>query len=57
MEGGDGMLIDGLVVNGSAALVGKVSQLSRLIQTGHIYQYAFVMIIGVFLLLTFWFTG
>ena len=56
-KGGDGMLIDGLVVNGSAALVGKVSQLSRLIQTGHIYQYAFVMIIGVFLLLTFWFTG
>ncbi len=52
---GDQILIDGLFVNGSAKVVGVIAQLSRLFQSGHIYQYAFSMIIGVFLLLTFWF--
>ncbi len=50
---GDQRLIDGLV-NGSARFVGWVSQIARLWQTGHIYQYAFTMIIGVFVLLTLW---
>jgi NADH-quinone oxidoreductase subunit L len=54
-KGGDQGLIDGVAINGSAKLVGWVAQLSRLIQTGHIYQYAFSMIIGVFILLTYWF--
>ncbi|PTD96577.1 NADH-quinone oxidoreductase subunit L [Pseudothauera lacus] len=54
-KGGDQALIDGAVVNGSARLVGWISQASRLLQTGHLYQYAFAMIIGVFVLLTFWF--
>ena len=44
---GDKFLIDGLVVNGSAKLVGWFSSLSRLLQTGYIYHYAFVMILGV----------
>ena len=48
-------LIDGVAVNGSAKLVGWVSQMTRLFQTGHLYQYAFMMIIGVFILLTYWF--
>ncbi|MDD3353847.1 NADH-quinone oxidoreductase subunit L [Zoogloea sp.] len=52
---GDQALIDGMVVNGSAKFVGFIAQLSRLFQSGHIYQYAFSMIIGVFILLTFWF--
>lgn len=52
---GDQTLIDGMVVNGSAKAVGLVAQLSRLFQSGHIYQYAFSMIIGVFVWLTFWF--
>jgi NADH-quinone oxidoreductase subunit L len=52
---GDQGMIDGIAVNGTARLVGWVSQMSRLFQTGHLYQYAFVMIIGVFVLLTFWF--
>ena len=52
---GDQGLIDGMVVNGSAKMVGVVAQLSRLFQSGHIYQYAFSMIVGVFVLLTFWF--
>ena len=52
---GDQTLIDGMVVNGSAKLVGVIAQLTRLFQSGHIYQYAFSMIVGVFVLLTFWF--
>ncbi len=35
-------------------VVGWVAQMSRLMQTGYIYQYAFAMIIGVFVLLTLW---
>ncbi|MCV2216513.1 NADH-quinone oxidoreductase subunit L [Thauera sp. Sel9] len=54
-KAGDQALIDGVAVNGTARLVGWVAQMSRLFQTGHLYQYAFVMIIGVFILLTFWF--
>jgi NADH-quinone oxidoreductase subunit L len=54
-KGGDQVLIDGLAVNGSAKLVGLTAGIVRLFQTGHIYQYAFSMIIGVFVLLTLWF--
>jgi len=51
---GDEMLIDGIAVNGSARLIGRFASVVRLIQSGHIYQYAFSMIIGVFVLLTLW---
>ena len=44
---GDRNLIDGLVVNGSAKVVGWFSSLVRVLQTGYIYHYAFVMILGV----------
>jgi NADH-quinone oxidoreductase subunit L len=44
---GDKGLIDGLIVNGSAKLVGWFSSIVRTGQTGYIYHYAFVMIIGV----------
>jgi len=44
---GDRALIDGLVVNGSAKLVGWFSTIVRTFQTGYIYHYAFVMILGV----------
>ncbi|MES2318042.1 MAG: NADH-quinone oxidoreductase subunit L [Pseudomonadota bacterium] len=44
---GDKRLIDGLLVNGSAKLVGWFSSIVRTGQTGYIYHYAFVMIIGV----------
>ncbi|SHG56252.1 NADH-quinone oxidoreductase subunit L [Massilia sp. CF038] len=44
---GDRKLIDGLLVNGSAKLVGWFSSIVRTGQTGYIYHYAFVMIIGV----------
>ncbi|MDY7578526.1 NADH-quinone oxidoreductase subunit L [Herbaspirillum sp. RTI4] len=44
---GDKGLIDGLIVNGSAKVVNWFSKVMRLGQTGYIYHYAFVMIIGV----------
>ncbi|MEC4721008.1 NADH-quinone oxidoreductase subunit L [Noviherbaspirillum sp. CPCC 100848] len=44
---GDRALIDGLIVNGSAKAVGWFSTVIRHLQSGYIYHYAFVMIIGV----------
>lgn len=44
---GDRGLIDGLIVNGSAKVVGWFSAMIRQLQSGYIYHYAFVMIIGV----------
>ncbi|MDD5384350.1 MAG: NADH-quinone oxidoreductase subunit L [Gallionella sp.] len=49
---GDVKLIDGLMVNGTAKLVGMFSGVMRRLQSGYIYHYAFSMIIGVFVLLT-----
>ncbi len=51
---GDQTVIDGWLVNGSARLVGYASRLVRHVQSGYIYHYAFAMIIGVFVLVT-WF--
>lgn len=50
---GDVELIDGAVVNGAARLIGRISGIIRHLQSGLIYHYAFAMIIGVFLFLTF----
>lgn len=50
---GDVKLIDGGMVNGTANLMGKFSQVIRKLQTGLIYHYAFAMIIGAFLMITF----
>jgi NADH-quinone oxidoreductase subunit L len=47
-KGGDQGLIDGLLINGSARLVGLLAGASRLVQTGHIYWYALVMLLGLF---------
>ena len=44
---GDKMFIDGLLVNGSAKAAAWFAQVVRLFQTGYIYHYAFVMILGV----------
>ena len=46
-KGGDQRVIDGLLVNGSARLVGWFSGVVRLLQSGLIYWYAFMMIFGV----------
>ena len=50
---GDEKLIDGAVVNGSWKLVGWISGMVRKLQSGYIYHYAFGMIIGVFVLMTY----
>ncbi len=49
---GDRFLIDNLVVNGSAKVVGWFSGIIRHIQTGYLYHYAFSMIIGVLLIIS-----
>ena len=56
-KGGDQVLIDGVGVNGSAYVVGELAKVSRLLQSGQIYMYAFMMIIGVVLFLWFFFRG
>ena len=50
-KGGDMALIDG-TINGSARAVGGVASALRLLQTGFIYWYALVMVLGVFALLS-----
>jgi NADH-quinone oxidoreductase subunit L len=49
---GDQGLIDGLVVNGSARAVGWIAGIVRWFQTGYIYTYAFLMIVGVLVLMS-----
>ena len=53
-KGGDQAIIDGALVNGSWKLVRGVSGVVRWVQTGFIFHYALVMILGVFALMT-WF--
>ncbi|MBC9903942.1 MULTISPECIES: NADH-quinone oxidoreductase subunit L [Achromobacter] len=50
---GDRGIIDGLLINGSARVVGWVAAVSRHLQSGFIYHYAFAMIIGIMALVTF----
>ena len=50
---GDQKLIDGALVNGSWKFVSWVSGIVRRLQSGYIYHYAFGMIIGVFVLMTY----
>lgn len=52
---GDRGLIDGLIVNGSAKLIGWFASLIRTFQTGYIYHYAFVMIVGILATLLYFF--
>jgi NADH-quinone oxidoreductase subunit L len=49
---GDVFVIDGLIVNGSAKVVGWISGQARKVQTGYLYHYAFAMIIGLLVLLS-----
>jgi NADH-quinone oxidoreductase subunit L len=50
---GDVKLIDGMAVNGTARVIGWVSSVIRHLQSGYVYHYAFSMILGLFLLITF----
>ena len=51
-KGGDVGLIDGLLVNGSARVVGWCAGALRVVQTGFLSWYALVMVLGVFGLMT-----
>jgi len=48
----DAGLIDKMVVNGSARLVGFIGSVVRPIQTGYVYHYAFFMIFSLLIILT-----
>jgi NADH-quinone oxidoreductase subunit L len=52
-KGGDRGLIEGAVVNLSWKIVGWVSGIVRRSQTGYLYHYAFVMIVGVLAFMTY----
>jgi len=49
---GDVRVIDGWLVNGTANVVGRLASYWRGIQTGFLYHYAFVMIVGLLGLMT-----
>jgi NADH-quinone oxidoreductase subunit L len=44
---GDRGVIDGLIVNGSARTIGALSGVMKKVQTGFLYHYAFVMVVGL----------
>ena len=50
---GDRAIIDGGLVDGSWKLVGQMAGVIRKVQTGYLYHYAFAMIVGVFVLMTY----
>ncbi|WP_091739711.1 NADH-quinone oxidoreductase subunit L [Phenylobacterium immobile] len=52
-KGGDQKIIDGLGPDGVAALSRKTGGLASRVQSGYLYHYAFVMLLGVAGLLTF----
>ena len=51
-KGGDGAVIDG-AIDGTAAGVGRITQRVVKLQTGYVYTYAFAMLIGVALILSY----
>ena len=52
-KGGDQAIIDGAVVNGSWKLVNWFAGGARKFQTGYLYHYALVMLLGIFVLMTY----
>jgi NADH-quinone oxidoreductase subunit L len=44
---GDEMVVDGVLVNGTARSVGWLAAVVRHLQSGYLYHYAFAMIIGL----------
>ena len=52
-KGGDQALIDGLLVNGSWRAAGWISGVVRRFQSGYLYHYALSMILGIFVLMTY----
>ena len=54
---GDKDTIDGYGPDGLTALVLRISQLSSRLQSGYVYHYAFAMMIGIVVLLSWYFSG
>ncbi len=52
-KGGDEYVIDGTLVNGSWKVVGWVSSAVRRVQTGYLYHYALAMLLGIFVMMTY----
>jgi NADH-quinone oxidoreductase subunit L len=50
-KGGDQVLIDGVLVNGSAATISWFGSIVRRVQNGYLYAYAFWMVIGLAVML------
>jgi len=50
-KGGDVGVIDNVIIDGSAATIGRVAGIVRWIQSGYLYTYAFAMILGLVALL------
>jgi NADH-quinone oxidoreductase subunit L len=55
-KGGDQAIIDGTLVNGSWKVVGWFSGVVRRVQSGYLYHYALAMILGVFVLMSYFVT-
>jgi NADH-quinone oxidoreductase subunit L len=52
-KGGDQGVIEGGVVNASWKMVGMFSAAVRRMQSGYLYHYALMMIVGVLLFMTY----
>lgn len=52
-KGGDQAVIEGVFVNGSANLVRRFAGVIRWVQSGYIYHYAFAMLVGIVVLMTY----
>ncbi|HJT11773.1 MAG TPA: NADH-quinone oxidoreductase subunit L [Dongiaceae bacterium] len=53
-KGGDGRIIDGLGPDGIASVSQDVARQATRLQSGYVYHYAFAMLIGVVLLITWY---
>jgi NADH-quinone oxidoreductase subunit L len=56
-RGGDQAVIDGVMVNGTAGMIGRLAGVARQLQSGFLYSYAFWMIIGLAVLLGWFLIG
>jgi NADH-quinone oxidoreductase subunit L len=56
-KGGDGAIIDGLGPDGIASVSQDVAKQATRLQSGYVYHYAFAMLIGVVLLVTWYMFG
>jgi NADH-quinone oxidoreductase subunit L len=56
-KGGDQGVIDGAIVDGSWKTIGRIAGVVRWMQSGYIYHYAFAMLLGIFILMSYfvWF--